>query len=1292
MKNILVSTPTTPRRSQRIYAKLPIFTLSLGAVLAQSVLAQTTVTTTADDGPGSLRSALSWVNSNPGTDIITFAIPGVGPCKIQLLSSLPTITEPVVIDGYTQPGTVTNSLVVGENAQLQIELDGSQISSAASGLMVSGGSSTIRGLAINGFIRGAGIMLTSASNRVEGCFIGTDITGTNARPNAFGIRVENAAGNQIGGAAPESRNVIAFSRGQGVRVSGSSLANSILGNSIFGNAQSGIDLTVANGGDGPTPNDPLDADSGPNQLQNFPVLTWVSSFGDQVLVLGSLNSVPSRNYRIELFANSPSGVSGYAQGERFVGSKNVTTDSAGNASFVVSVPPSPGLSLYTATTTDAEGNTSEFFRCVPMVSCGASALGIQPVLSVDNSGPEAIVHWSGSGFVLQSADQLAGPWADLTTGVVAGGANIEAHLPFSGPQQFYRLREILPCADPAAAAELIRTNRALPGDLDNPSVPEPTLTWFDSSTLLGRSAPAQLAWSFHLGGDRPVDVIVSADGRRVLDVVLNGPETPFTHLTTPRFRLDEVTGVPRFVSFNPPLVLPAATTANPVSVANAFFTTFPWMFGTLNPAQQLLLDRTDTDLTGGKHLVFQQIYAGMPVWGCELRVHLDSNLGITSISGRYFRDPDVELTPSISQSEAFTSAMQHWVQANGSDQLLPGETINQEGLVVLPARLIDAAAQNDIVWWFRFPDADRFVSATTGTNITAYSRRHHLRQVFDANNDYWAPLGQADLQLNDSVIVTQNSLDPETRSADEAMSKVQSFWFGNFGWNSWDNANGPMIAVVDANFDNPFTTKVEGPKAAWNGVWTAYSRNFATASAKDVVAHEFTHALLGKRVNFAYAFESGALDESFSDVFGKLTIPAPLRWVLGSALSPPARRDLAQPTVDNYANLVILPNTEQGDYGGVHDNAGIGNRAAVLVSDGDSSTVHPGIGRPQLARLYWDTLYRLSPWSTYVDLVANAPQVAQDLGLAARMSTTEGRGAPQVPDPDMPLSFLPFRAFGVATDKIEVLWAFRQVGLDLQLQSGWFGVPGNATTDHVFFNVPDPNCQNKVVTDVTVLLYHRPRPGDSASSLSKDGTGFLGSMKLSLGEVSKAFGPVTATITEHHLGTNNREVHVRVTTDNYSDVAVDVILELGGICGLPLKTTARTPNVVHWFDFFLGRKYDDTIYGCTGNGALPANCTITDITLFLLDENQRLVGPGVRWNDGPAIYRGTGAEISEQPAGGRDLRVKVHSWHDSGQAVRYCLFYTYTTIGDTSPPLPPFRFCDGGDIYGGFGEGYIQDP
>src|SRR5262249_49782605 len=92
------------------------------------------VTNTNDRGQGSLRQAILDANSSPGQDTIPFAIPGGGAQTIAPLTLLPAITDPVIIDGYTQPGASPNTLAVGNNAAILVVLSGQNLPSGSSGL------------------------------------------------------------------------------------------------------------------------------------------------------------------------------------------------------------------------------------------------------------------------------------------------------------------------------------------------------------------------------------------------------------------------------------------------------------------------------------------------------------------------------------------------------------------------------------------------------------------------------------------------------------------------------------------------------------------------------------------------------------------------------------------------------------------------------------------------------------------------------------------------------------------------------------------------------------------------------------------------------------------------------------------------------------------------------------------------------------------------------------------------------------------------------------------------------
>ena len=127
------------------------------------------------------------------------------------------------------------------------------------------------------------------------------------------------------------------------------------------------DARVASGpcapGDPPgvTPNDPGDTDTGPNNLQNFPVLETVSAKA----VHGRLDSAPGSTYRIEFFSNAVCDPSGNGEGERYLGALTVTSNPQGKATFKFETALVAGQFI-TATATDAAGDTSEFSACAPV--------------------------------------------------------------------------------------------------------------------------------------------------------------------------------------------------------------------------------------------------------------------------------------------------------------------------------------------------------------------------------------------------------------------------------------------------------------------------------------------------------------------------------------------------------------------------------------------------------------------------------------------------------------------------------------------------------------------------------------------------------------------------------------------------------------------------------------------------------------------------------------------------------------------------------------------------------------
>ncbi|HEV7396627.1 MAG TPA: hypothetical protein VGN86_08970 [Pyrinomonadaceae bacterium] len=205
------------------------------------------VLNTNDSGFGSFRQAIIDADNNPGVDTITFNIPGSGVHTIAPSTELPWITDPTIIDGYTQPGSVKNTSTTGTNAVLNIEISGRNLGSGTNGLIIFGTTSmgtTFRGLIVNSFaggtietsgagsglINGSGFYLgVGANNVVEGCFIGTDATGTEARDNSIGVFLGDGL-NRIGGTLPEQRNLISGNTGIGIGANSYSNYNTVVGN------------------------------------------------------------------------------------------------------------------------------------------------------------------------------------------------------------------------------------------------------------------------------------------------------------------------------------------------------------------------------------------------------------------------------------------------------------------------------------------------------------------------------------------------------------------------------------------------------------------------------------------------------------------------------------------------------------------------------------------------------------------------------------------------------------------------------------------------------------------------------------------------------------------------------------------------------------------------------------------------------------------------------------------------------------------------------------------------------
>jgi len=191
-------------------------------------------------------------------DTINFNIPGAGVHTIAPSPFLPNITKPVIVDGYSQPGTSanTNGPLLGTNAVLLIELN----MAGGHALTIAGGNSTVRGLVINRAPGDAGIdVITSGSNLIIGNFIGTNPAGTATGPGnaGGGVNIQGSPDNRVGRAGAADMNLISGNSGNGIiccsaGVSGNVIQNNLIGTNAagtaaLGNTAQGISMSTGTG-------------------------------------------------------------------------------------------------------------------------------------------------------------------------------------------------------------------------------------------------------------------------------------------------------------------------------------------------------------------------------------------------------------------------------------------------------------------------------------------------------------------------------------------------------------------------------------------------------------------------------------------------------------------------------------------------------------------------------------------------------------------------------------------------------------------------------------------------------------------------------------------------------------------------------------------------------------------------------------------------------------------------------------------------------------------------------------
>ena len=412
-----------------------------------------------DSGAGTLRQAILDANAAGGSNSIAFHIAPSGVQTIALLSALPAVTSPVVLDGTSEPGYVGMPLVV---------LNGAGAGSGAAGLTITAGNSTVQGLVIDSF-GGDGIdLFTNGGDLIQDDYIGVNAAGNAAAANGIGVLVNGAASNTIGGTAAGARNVISGNRSHGVYLTGSGASgNVVLGNYLgtdvngtaaLGNLGNGVQIdngASANtvGGTAPGMGNVISANG---QSSNFTGGMWIYGSGtsgnlvagnyvgtdasgtaslgnawDGVLITigatdntvggtapGARNIISANGWSgIEIYAN---GTSGNVVLGNYVGTDASSTAKLGNADAGVLLNAGATANTIGGTTASARnvisGNTT---YGVQITAAGTSAnLVLGNYVGTDKSGTAALGN-VGNGVQIDN-----GATANTVGGTAPGAGNV----------------------------------------------------------------------------------------------------------------------------------------------------------------------------------------------------------------------------------------------------------------------------------------------------------------------------------------------------------------------------------------------------------------------------------------------------------------------------------------------------------------------------------------------------------------------------------------------------------------------------------------------------------------------------------------------------------------------------------------------------------------------------------------------------------------------------------------------------------------------------------------------------
>jgi bacillolysin len=431
-------------------------------------------------------------------------------------------------------------------------------------------------------------------------------------------------------------------------------------------------------------------------------------------------------------------------------------------------------------------------------------------------------------------------------------------------------------------------------------------------------------------------------------------------------RFSETTGLATFVRTRPGQPIPLGASAGGAEArARLFLSDYGAAFlaGSAHDLQVVSVGALDA--LGMERVRFRQTYRGIPIAGAEVSVHLRGD-AVRAVHAKTLPGLDgISVEPVVPAAAAeSTAAVAAGRRYGDSASVTPAR------LELLNRGLLEGRQTETRLAWFVEATGPRlreyvWIDAQTGQLLLQINQLTDAkdRRIYDGEDPPGTPYGDLPGTLARSEGQSATT-DTDTDLAYQYSGDTYEYFFGEHGRDSFDGMGGTLVSTVHFC---PNSASCPFQNAFWNGTQMVYGEGFSAAD--DVAAHELTHAVTERTANLFYYMQSGALNESYSDIFGE-TVDltnvsgndlSGVRWLLGEDVPGfGAIRDMMDPTV--FADPGKMSDAElycgDSDAGGVHSNSGIPNHAYALVVDGGSYNAHSvtGIGLTKAGKIEFRVL------------------------------------------------------------------------------------------------------------------------------------------------------------------------------------------------------------------------------------------------------------------------------------------------------------------------------------------------